>query len=80
MGRHPTPHCKQGHPWTEKNSYYFTDRDGIIRRRCRTCQTARQNKAAKLRYRHDPAWRELKKAYARNYYYARKGNPTEATK
>jgi hypothetical protein len=72
MGRHPTTTCKQGHPWTEKNSYYFTDKDGITRRRCSTCQCARQNAAAKLRYRHDPVWRKLIKAKALAAYYRRK--------
>lgn len=80
MGRHPTPHCKQGHPWTEKNSYYFTDRDGIVRRRCRICNSARQNKVARLRYRNDDAWRKEQKAKSLAYYYAvRKPKLTEAS-
>lgn len=72
MGRHPTPHCKQGHPWTDTNTYHFTDIDGVTRRRCRRCMSIKSSKAAKHRYRHDPEWRELKKAYAREYYYANK--------
>lgn len=52
--------------------YYFTDKDGITRRRCRLCQNARVNAATKLRYRNDPEFRKIHKAKCLAAYYRRK--------
>lgn len=35
-----TPHCKRGHQWTEKSSYYHHRSDGRILRACSICRAA----------------------------------------
>jgi hypothetical protein len=77
MGTHRTTQCKNGHPWTDANTRTSTDRYGITRRICSICRNAYVNAALTLRYRTDPAWRELQKAKSRvRYHNVRKHKPT----
>lgn len=34
-------HCKRGHEWTEANTYRYTGKDGLLRRKCKTCTLRR---------------------------------------
>lgn len=69
MGRHPTTHCKNGHPWTEATTRTSTNRYGQTRRICSICRNAYVNKALTLRYRNDPEWREAQKLKSRLRYH-----------
>lgn len=69
MGRLPTTHCKNGHPWTDANTRTSTDRYGITRRICSTCRNAYTNNWLTTKYRADPVFRELQKSKARIRYH-----------
>ena len=48
-----TDTCKQGHPWTEKNTHHYVRADGTPARRCRICKQAREQEDRARRARAD---------------------------
>ena len=34
-------HCKHGHEWTPENTYLYLDKNGLTRRKCRSCTLRR---------------------------------------
>jgi hypothetical protein len=43
-GRRSATHCVNGHEYTETNIYWYTGKDGRVRRICVACQHAREVK------------------------------------
>ena len=42
-------HCKRGHPWDEKNTYPYVNRNGQVRRKCRACNAELENERQRQR-------------------------------
>lgn len=56
--------CPQRHEFTEANTRWITAATGRRYRQCRACH----NDRARLKYRHDDAWREKEKQRTRDNY------------
>lgn len=41
-GRRSATHCVNGHEYTETNTYWYTGKDGRVRRTCIACQRTRE--------------------------------------
>jgi hypothetical protein len=48
-GRRSATHCVNGHEYTDKNVYWYTGKDGRVRRCCVACQRAREIKQKQKR-------------------------------
>lgn len=46
--RRSATHCKNGHPFTQENTYHYEFRPGVMGRYCRACRAANERKRQQL--------------------------------